>query len=40
MNIIRFILAAIGLIFVGPESDPQLQARIRALREGLATQRT
>jgi putative tryptophan/tyrosine transport system substrate-binding protein len=27
----------IGLIFVGRESDPQQQARIRALREGLAT---
>jgi putative tryptophan/tyrosine transport system substrate-binding protein len=27
----------VGLIFIGRESDPQMQARIRALREGLAT---
>jgi hypothetical protein len=30
-------LRRVGLIFIGRESDPQLQARIRALREGLAT---
>jgi putative ABC transport system substrate-binding protein len=27
----------IGLIFAGRESDPQMQARVRALREGLAS---